>query len=299
MKYALYPGCSLESSSVAYAMSLEAVARSLGLEFETIDDWNCCGATEYHTIDKLAAHAVIARNLALVDSTLDQVVAPCSACYLNLKKTDKLMTEHPELGSQVNEALSAGGLSYDAGRLRVRHILDVLYHDVGEQVIREHVDQPLKGMRVAPYYGCVVVRPLGDFDDPEYPTKLDELLGWLGAEVVDYPVKAHCCGGHMAQISEQQAFELIRRLLHAAAEYDADVIACLCPMCQLNLDAYQDRVNSHYNTRFDLPVLFFTQLIGLALGLDGAALGIGKEIVTAQPILASRISSADEAAPEA
>lgn len=299
MKYALYPGCSLESSSVAYTMSLEAVARSLGLEFETIDDWNCCGATEYHTIDKLAAHAVIARNLALVDSTLDQVVAPCSACYLNLKKTDKLMTEHPELGSQVNEALSAGGLSYDAGRLKVRHILDVLYHDVGEQAIRDRVDHPLKGLRVAPYYGCVVVRPLDGFDNPEYPTKLDELLGWLGAEVVDYPVKAHCCGGHMAQISEQQAFELIRRLLQAAAEYDADVIACLCPMCQLNLDAYQDRVNSHYGTRFDLPVLFFTQLIGVALGLDGAAVGIGKEIVAAKPILESRIGSADEAAPEA
>jgi len=299
VKYALYPGCSLESSSVAYTMSLEAVARSLGLEFETIDDWNCCGATEYHTIDKLAAHAVIARNLALVDSTLDQVVAPCSACYLNLKKTDKLMTEHPELGSQVNEALSAGGLSYDAGRLKVRHILDVLYHDVGEQAIRDRVDHPLKGLRVAPYYGCVVVRPLDGFDNPEYPTKLDELLGWLGAEVVDYPVKAHCCGGHMAQISEQQAFELIRRLLQAAAEYDADVVACLCPMCQLNLDAYQDRVNSHYGTRFDLPVLFFTQLIGVALGLDGAAVGIGKEIVAAKPILESRIGSADEAAPEA
>jgi len=299
VKYALYPGCSLESSSVAYAMSLEAVAGSLGLEFETIDDWNCCGATEYHTIDQLAAHAVVARNLALVDETLDQVVAPCSACYLNLRKTDQVMTEHPELGSRINEALSAGGLSYDAGRLRVRHILDVLYHDVGEQAIRDHVDQPLKGLRVAPYYGCVVVRPFDDLDNPEYPTRLDELLGWLGAEVVDYPVKAHCCGGHMSQISEQQAFELIRRLLASAAEYDADVIACLCPMCQLNLDAYQDRVNSHYRTRFDLPVLFFTQLVGLALGLERSALGIGKEIVAAESILESRLSSADDAAPEA
>jgi heterodisulfide reductase subunit B len=280
-------------------MSLEAVAVNLGLEFETIDDWNCCGATEYHTIDKLAAHAVIARNLALVDERMDQVVAPCSACYLNLKKTDRLMTEHPDLDAQVNRALAAGDLSYDAGRLNVRHILDVLYHDVGEQAIRDHVAQPLRGLRVAPYYGCVVVRPYDDLDNSEYPSRLDELLGWLGAEVVDYPVKAHCCGGHMAQISEEQAFELIRRLLSSADEYDADVIACLCPMCQLNLDAYQDRVNSHYHTRFDLPVLFFTQLVGLALGLDRTALGIGKEIVTADPVLDSRIIGTGDTAPEA
>jgi len=299
VKYALYPGCSLDNSSVAYAMSLEAVAGNLGLEFETIDDWNCCGATEYHTIDKLAAHAVIARNLALVDEHLDQVVAPCSACYLNLKKTDRVMTEHPDLGLQVNRALAAGDLSYDAGRLNIRHILDVLYHDVGEQAIRDHVAQPLRGLRVAPYYGCVVVRPYDDLDNAEYPSRLDELLGWLGAEVVDYPVKAHCCGGHMAQVSEEQAFELIRRLLSSADEYDADVIACLCPMCQLNLDAYQDRVNSHYHTRFDLPVLFFTQLVGLALGLDRSALGIGKEIVTAAPVLDSRIIGMGDAAPEA
>ena len=298
MKYALYPGCSLDNSSVAYAMSLEAVAGNLGLEFETIDDWNCCGATEYHTIDKLAAHAVIARNLALVDEKLDQVVAPCSACYLNLKKTDRLMTEHPDLDVQVNRALAAGDLSYDAGRLNVRHILDVLYDDVGERAIRDHVAQPLRGLRVAPYYGCVVVRPYDDLDNSEYPSRLDELLGWLGAEVVDYPVKSHCCGGHMAQISEEQAFELMRRLLSSADEYDADVIACLCPMCQLNLDAYQDRVNSHYHTRFDLPVLFFTQLVGLALGLDRTALGIGKEIVTADPVLDSRIIGTRGATPE-
>jgi len=298
VKYALYPGCSLDNSSVAYAMSLEAVAGNLGLEFETIDDWNCCGATEYHTIDKLAAHAVIARNLALVDEKLDQVVAPCSACYLNLKKTDRLMTEHPDLDVQVNRALAAGDLSYDAGRLNVRHILDVLYDDVGERAIRDHVAQPLRGLRVAPYYGCVVVRPYDDLDNSEYPSRLDELLGWLGAEVVDYPVKSHCCGGHMAQISEEQAFELMRRLLSSADEYDADVIACLCPMCQLNLDAYQDRVNSHYHTRFDLPVLFFTQLVGLALGLDRTALGIGKEIVTADPVLDSRIIGTRGATPE-
>jgi heterodisulfide reductase subunit B len=299
VKYAFYPGCSLENSSVAYDMSVKAVADKLQVELTEVDDWNCCGATEYHTVDALAASAVIARNLALVDPHVDQLVAPCSACYLNLKKTDKLMVEHADIGEKINQALAAGELHYEAGRIEVRHLLDVLFEDVGERAIRERVMQPLEGLRVAPYYGCQIVRPLDGFDDPEYPTKLDRLLGWLGAEVVDYPVKSHCCGGHMAQISEEQAFELIRRLLHSAAEYHADVVACLCPMCQLNLDAYQGRVNNFFNTRFELPVLFFTQLVGLALGIDREELGFGKEIVDAEPILATRIGSTSHAAPEA
>ncbi len=126
--------------------------------------------------------------------------------------------------------------------MRIRHLLDLIYTDIGEAAIREKVVQPLTGLRVAPYYGCQVVRPMNGFDSTEYPMKMDELFTWLGAEVVDYPVKAHCCGGHMTQISEDAAFELIRRLLDSAVEYEADLILCMCPMCQLNLDAYQGRV---------------------------------------------------------
>ena len=117
--------------------------------------------------------------------------------------------------------------------------------------------------------------------------KLDELLTWLGAEVVDFPVKTHCCGGHLTQIGEEEAFELIRRLLYSARYYEADVVACLCPMCQLNLDAYQGRVNNHFNTEYRTPVLFLTQIVGLAFGLAPADLGFGKEIVSATPALAA------------
>ncbi len=287
--YAFYPGCSLESSSAAYAMSTQALAERLGIELCEIDDWNCCGATEYCAIDRLAGHALIARNLARVDPGLDQVVAPCSACYLNLKKTDKLMNDYPEFNGKINSALEAGGLHYEPGAVKVRHLLDVLYHDVGEAAVREAVTRPLTGLRVAPYYGCQVVRPLTVGDDAEYPMVLDRFLTWLGATVVDYPVKSHCCGGHMPQISEEQAFELLRRLLAGADRYQADVIACLCPMCQLNLDAYQGRVNNHFNTDFRLPALFFTQLAGLAFGMDQERLGIGKEIVPAGPLIAERL----------
>jgi heterodisulfide reductase subunit B len=291
MKYAYYPGCSLESGSAAYDVSVRAVMECLGAQLDELDDWNCCGATEYFTQHELVALSVIARNLALVDKQYDQLVAPCAACFLNLKKTDKLMADDPKLKAHVNEALGAGGLSYKPGTVRVRHLLDVLYTDIGENKLRQMTKRPLAGLRIAPYYGCQVVRPLNGFDNTEYPMKMDELFTWLGAEVVDYPVKAHCCGGHMTQISEPQAFELIRRLLQSAQEYKADVIVCICPMCQLNLDAYQSRVNSEFDKSFNLPVLFLTQLVGIALGLDWKKVGIGKEIVSAEPVLRQRLLS--------
>jgi heterodisulfide reductase subunit B len=266
------------------------VSERLGIQLVELDDWNCCGATEYFTQDELTACAVIARNLALVGSETDQLVAPCAACFLNLAKTDRLMATQPRMNTQINEALAAGGLRYQAGRIQVRHLLDVIYTDLGRQAVQDNTTTPLDGLRVAPYYGCQVVRPLEGFDNTEYPMKMDEMFQWVGAEVVDYPVKAHCCGGHMTQISEPQAFELIRRLLQSAAEYKADVIACMCPMCQLNLDAYQSRVGREFNTVFNLPIVFFTQLLGVAFGIELARLGFGKEIVAAEPVIRAKLN---------
>ena len=291
MNYAYYPGCSLECNAAAYDISVRAVADLFGIKLLEIDDWNCCGATEYFSQDELTACAVIARNLALIDPAVDQVFAPCAACYLNLKKTDHLMADNEELGAKVNEALAAGGLNYQPGRVQVRHLLDVMYQDVGEAAICDKVVRPLKGLRVAPYYGCQVVRPIKGEDSSEYPMQMDELFTWLGAEVVDYPVKAHCCGGHMTQISEPQAFELIRRLLHSAVEYDADVIACMCPMCQLNLDAYQGRVNGFFKTDFNIPIVYFTQMLGVAFGIDLGKLGFGKEILPARPVIEAKLKT--------
>ena len=171
-------------------------------------------------------------------------------------------------------------------------MLDVIYTDIGETAVRDKVvSSRWTGLRVAPYYGCQVVRPLNGVDSTEYPMKMDELFTWLGAEVVDYPVKAHCCGGHMTQISEPQAFELIRRLLQSAVEYEADMILCMCPMCQLNLDAYQGRVNSYFNTNFQLPIMFFTQLLGVAFGLEPKKLGFGKELVAAVPVIKAKLTA--------
>lgn len=291
MKYSYFPGCSLERNAAAYHISAMAIAEPLGLKFIEVDDWNCCGATEYVSLNLTASYALIARNLAQAakETSTKQLVAPCSACYLNLKKCDVYMKESPSLEEKINTALAAGGLSYKAGTLNVRHLLDVIVNDIGYDGIAQKVTKPLKGIRVAPYYGCMIVRPKlgenGTFDNPEYPTTLDKLLKVLGATVIDFPLKAHCCGGHMTQISESTGFELIRRLIKGATDYKADLIVTLCPMCQLNLDAFQGAMNSHFNTNYHMPVLYFTQMIGLAFGMDAASLGIGAELVDARPAL--------------
>ena len=290
MRYKYYPGCSLERNAYAYHQSAVAATKLLGVELVEIDDWNCCGATEYISIDSLAALSLVARNLALASKDSEngqQLVAPCSACFLNLTKTEKVMLDYPDISEKVNLALAEGDLKYKPGTLGIHHLLEIIIKDVGYDLVAEKVTSPLKGLKIAPYYGCMIVRPayLGEFDNPEYPTTLDQLMEVLGAEVVDYPVKAHCCGGHMTQISETVAFEIIYRLLKNAADYDADMIVTLCPMCQLNLDAYQDGVNKQFNTDFHIPILYFTQLMGLAFGIPPSELGFGKEFVDAKPAL--------------
>jgi heterodisulfide reductase subunit B len=291
MKYSYYPGCSLERNASAYHESAVEVAKVLDIEFVEVDDWNCCGATEYMSIDMLPAFALIGRNLALAANQNvngNHLVAPCSACFLNLSKTDRYMRDSPELAAGINEALAAGGLHYEPGSIRVRHLLDIVVNDVGFEAVAQKVQKPLYNLRIAPYYGCLVVRPVRKtpFDDPEYPTSLDRLMETIGTQVVDYPLKAQCCGGHMTQIKEHTALEIIRRLLKNAADYDADAIVTLCPMCQLNLDAYQDNVNKHFGTNYNIPILYFTQLVGLAFGLPTKKLGFGKEFVDASPALA-------------
>ncbi len=293
MTIAYYPGCSLESSSEAYDVSVRAVCDRLGVGIQEIYDWNCCGATEIAAINQIEAHALIARNLALVPEETVELVAPCAACFLNLRKTDKLLGSDPSVGSKVQTALAAGDLAYTPGRLKIRNLLDLFYEDIGQAGFESRTEKPLFGLRVAPYYGCQIVRPdFGGPDDPEHPVRLDEILAWLGATVVDFPLKTHCCGGHMTQISDSMSNELIRRLLKNADDWKADVIVCLCPMCQLNLDAYQGRVNNAFNTNYEIPILFFSQLVGLALGIDPETLGFGKEIVRADAVLRHKILEA-------
>ena len=294
MNYTYFPGCSLEKNAASYDESTRAVAEKLGLQLTEVEDWNCCGATEYVSLNLTAAYSLIARNLAQAskNSATRELVAPCSACYLNLRKCDKVLGHDAQFAARVGQALAEAGLSYKPGSLHIRHLLDVLYQDVGLEALAAKVTQPLRGLRVAPYYGCMIVRP--EFhdggEDPEFPTSLDEILKALGADVVDYPLKAACCGGHMTQISEATGFDMIHRLVKSASDLKADLIATLCPMCQLNLDGFQGAMNRHFRSSYHMPVLYFTQLIGLAMGMSVREMGIGEEIVDSRAAL-SRIGS--------
>jgi heterodisulfide reductase subunit B len=298
-----YPGCSMDGTARGYASSLAAVAGPLGLELDEVLDWSCCGASEYFSIGPLQAYALVARNLALAERmTADDhtLVAPCSLCFVNLAKTARYLREDDELAGRVNDALGTAGLACTPGAVEVRHLFEVIVHDVGIPAIRSRVVRPLAGLRVAPYLGCLVTRPdSGErWREKEHPRAFDRLLEALGAEVVDYPLRTDCCGGHLSQISPSMGLEMLRRLLDAAARLDVDVIATLCPMCQMNVDLYQSEVNHRFRTQFHVPILFFTQLMGLAFGAAAHELGIGAEVVSARDALLKVGVAVPASAPE-
>jgi heterodisulfide reductase subunit B len=289
-RYLYYPGCSMDGSGRAYGESLSGVCEVLDLTLAEIDDWNCCGATEYVGVSLSPAYALIARNLAIAANAKQEgepLVAACSACYLNLSKADAYMKERPLLGERVNVALDAGGLHYDPGSVEVRHLLEVIMNDVGLDKVRENVVKPLTGLRVAPYLGCMLPRPDPDhrWKNHERPDDLDRLLAALGAEVVDFPLKTECCGGHMTQIAPRVGLELIKRLVDEAEHHQADMMVTVCPMCQINIDAYQGEMNAMFHTKSKMPIVFFTQLMGIAFGLDPKKMAIGRELTDAKKAL--------------
>jgi len=291
-KYLFYPGCSMESNAKAYMESMHTILEPLNIHFEDIDDWNCCGATEYLGINLIPAYSLIARNLALASKQINgthTIAASCSACYLNLSKADHYMRERPSLDVKVNEALAAGGLNYKPGTLEVRHLIDILVYDIGLEAIRSKVTRPLTGLHVVPYMGCMLPRPdyKHRWSDHEHPSELNDLLRALGADVVDYPLTTECCSGHMPHIGPETAFELIRRLVSDADARGAHLMASVCPMCQMNIDAYQGEMNHFFDTDYHMPILFFTQLMGLAFGRDPKELGIGTELVSSRNALAN------------
>ncbi len=275
MKYTYYPGCSVNATANIYRDSIAAIAPALGLELEELEDWNCCGATAYMSVKELMSFAISARNLAIAEQHHRDVVTPCSACYTVLNKTNHYFADYPELRKKIGQALEAGGLSY-SGNLRVRHLLDVVCNDIGYEKITSLAKKKLAGLKVAPYYGCQIVRPDSGFDDPDEPTTMNRLIEALGAECVDYRMKTSCCGASLMGTQEDLAMRLCRNLLLDAQQNGAHCIVTICPLCQMNLDVYQGKVNARFKTKFDIPVLYFTQLIGVSLGLPLRDLGLNR-----------------------
>jgi len=270
-EYLYYPGCSLKGAGAPYEQSLLAVFEKLGLRLVEIEDWNCCGATAYLSVDADTAVALAARNLALAERTEGQdIVAPCSGCFLSLTKAKRSMEASPELRARVTSALRQTSLAY-RGTARIRHPLEVLMTDLGPAEIRKRVVRPLKNLRLAPYYGCAILRPFEEVDDAHTPTILEELLRTTAATPVDYPYKSRCCGGMLTSGVPGIGLRLVEILLDAALEAKADALVTTCPLCQYNLEVFQDRLG-----KARLPIVYFTQVLGLALGLSEKSAGLDR-----------------------
>ena len=285
MRYAYYPGCSLEATGRPYQESVVAVSKTLGIELVELEDWNCCGATAYMSINEALSFSLSARNLCQAKKIGDTLVTACSACYTNLRKTETYLAEFPEMKSKVNTALAEANLNYEGG-IVTKHFLQTVVEDVGLDRIKSLVRNPLAALRVAPYYGCQIARPYGIEDSADNPTMMDKLLIAIGATPTYYPMKTVCCGGSLMGIRKDVALRLCRNILMCAQQYDAQCIAVTCPLCQMNLDAFQSAVNKTYGTSFNLPIVYFTQLMGVAFGLDSKGLGLNDCIVPSAGVTA-------------
>lgn len=284
-RYSFFPGCSLSATAVAYGQSIEAVSKVLDIDLRELEDWTCCGSTPYSCFDELESVCIAGRNLALAESTGLDLVTPCSACYRALNRANAHLKQYRDLKRQVDEVFAAVGMEY-RGTVKVRHLAEVLLNDVGLAAIESRVVNPLTELQVAPYYGCLLVRPDSGFDDPEYPQSLHQLIVALGAEVTPFPMRSRCCGGTLIISETEVALGMTREVLESAESNGAQCIVTVCPLCQTNLDAYQGMVNSRFKTSFDLPVLFLTQLLGLAFGIEPRALGLDRNMVSPGKVLA-------------
>ncbi|HWQ54294.1 MAG TPA: CoB--CoM heterodisulfide reductase iron-sulfur subunit B family protein [Bryobacteraceae bacterium] len=276
--FTYFPGCSLRGTGVAYDESLRTLLKVLGIALEELDDWNCCGATSYMAIDEGSAFVLSGRNLSLArEKGNHELLAPCAACYLVLRKTQDYVGRYPAIAEQVGQALSASGLPPLDG-VRVRHPLEVLYNDVGTERIRKSVKRKWAGGKVACYYGCQLVRPFAEVDRAHDPTRMDELLRAAGIPTVDYALKTKCCGGSLTGTIHDVGVRLNYIILKEAVRKGAAALATVCPLCQHNLDVYQREIRRSTGEKLDVPVFYFTQLLGWALGSDPDALGLKRQV---------------------
>lgn len=276
-KLAYYPGCSVEGMAMEYDESTRLLCKLLGVELVEIPDWNCCGATSANNHDPMLGASLAGRNLALAEAEgFDSVMTPCPGCLKSLKGAAKMRREHPrELESIVQ-------MPFDPN-IRCISVLQLLHEVAGTGLLEGMVKRPLTGKVIVPYYGCLLTRPQGvaGFDDAENPVSMDALLRAIGATVPDFPHKTECCGAAYGVTRNQIVGKLSGRILDTAKRMRADAVAVACPLCQQNLDLRQSQVNRFMGRTFNMPVVYITQLMGYALGLDPKALGIHKLFVEA------------------
>jgi len=299
-KVAYYPGCALEGTGHAYNRSTKAVGKELGLDLVEVRNWNCCGAMEVKNIDPKLQTYLSSRvmSIAANEMGLDTVMAPCNGCYHNLKKAEYDLANDPD-SVAVTERLSekAGHETYKAGDITTIHALDWIKESIGLDGIRERVKNSLKGLKIANYYGCMYTRPRHIFPEKDAgpdsestsnPHFMDEILAAAGAEIVDYPLKTACCGGAHTLSDSDTSTRLVLNLLQTAEACDADVIATECPTCHSGLEMHQVRAEKEFGAKTDVKILYFTQLLGLALGLRPRKVGVQENVSDSMALLKER-----------
>jgi heterodisulfide reductase subunit B len=284
MSFGYYPGCSLHATAKEYDASMNAVCKAIDIQLEEVEDWNCCGATPAHTTKEELGIALPYANIVNASKQgIENVIAPCAACYNRLKIAGYEVKHSPALKERMNFIIG----ETTEKDLRIINILEFFRDVYGIENIKAIVKKPLKDLKVACYYGCLLVRPgkILQFDDEEDPTSMDELISALGGVPVEWSYKTECCGGSHAIPMKGIVLDLVNKILNSARIAGADCISVACPLCQANLDMRQNQINKKYGTDFKFPILYITQLIGITLGIPAIELGIKSHFVNPTEML--------------
>ena len=278
MKFSYYPGCSLDSTAKEYDMSVHSVCKELDVELKELPDWNCCGASSGHCTNLKLSLALPGRNLAIAEGAGMDIAVSCPACFLRLKKVSHDLSHDEKLRQEIVRIMD---MPYE-GRQKTRHILDIIYHDVGLEMIEKKVVNPLKGLKVVSYYGCLLVRPpkVTEFGEHENPVLMDEIMEAIGAEPLDWSGKVDCCGGSLALTRTDIVCKLVEDLRIAAKKAGANCVVTACPLCQANVDTRQKGRKDEL-----LPIFYFSELMGIAFELPNIKKWLKKHLISPYKLL--------------
>ena len=288
-KYALFLGCTVSVKGLNYELSTRRVAEKLGIKFVDIPEFACCGFP-LNSIHHRSAVTMAARNLALAEAENLDIIVLCSACGGFLTEVQKLFTDNKNKEEQkwINEKLKDLGYNFN-GSVKVKHFARVLYEDIGFDNLRKLIIKPLKGLKIAPHYGCHYIKPskiFDGFDDPIHPQSLDKLIEITGATPVQYRDKLQCCGGGILAIDEETSVKMTKQKLENIKEKNADAMTLICPFCSIMYDEFQSTIESNYDIIYNIPILYYPQLLGLAMGLDPKKdLAVKQNQVKVKPLL--------------
>ncbi|MFQ5801193.1 MAG: CoB--CoM heterodisulfide reductase iron-sulfur subunit B family protein [Candidatus Hydrothermarchaeales archaeon] len=286
MKFAYYPGCVIYGSGMEYHMSTVEVTKALDIELVEVSDWNCCGASSSPSLGHELTLALQARNIAIAEKMGLDILAICNECYNNLAQAVKIFSEDVDQRKRINSLIKDIGHAVK-GKTNVRHLLDVISKDIGPETLEKKIKKPLSGLKLAPYHGCLALRPREiAIDVPDDPSTMNRILESLGAELVPFDqFTSACCGSSVLLTSENVALKLSYEILKGAKDAGADAIVTMCPLCHLNLDFKQRRIQKRFERELGIPIIYFTQILGLALGIEPKKLGLNKNITSTKKVV--------------